>query len=111
MPDASAFSRTCRSRITDTTVYQQIFDEIVCQAMGHGMVEGHVLYTDSTHLKADASKNNFDTVQVQQTPPGLPGRTGRGSGYGSGCPRQEALQAQGRPGRRRSAWTSPLWRR
>ena len=68
VPDASTFSQNRRRRFTDTTVYQEIFDEIVRQAMTRGMVEGRVLYTDSTHLKANANKNKFDTVQVQQTP-------------------------------------------
>src|SRR5690606_14703593 len=45
-----------------------IFDEIVLQAMGRGMVEGRVLYTDSTHLKANANKQKFDVVKVEQAP-------------------------------------------
>ncbi|SPA57547.1 IS1182 family transposase [Cupriavidus taiwanensis] len=68
VPDASTFSQNRRRRYTDTTVYQEIFDEVVRQAMGHGMVDGRVLYTDSTHLKASANKNKFDVVQVEQTP-------------------------------------------
>lgn len=68
VPDASTFSQNRRRRYTDTTVYREIFDEIVRQAIGHGMVDGRVLYTDSTHLKANANKNKFDLVQVQQTP-------------------------------------------
>lgn len=68
VPDASTFSQNRRRRYTDTTVYQEIFDEIVQQAIGHGMVDGRVLYTDSTHLKASANKNKCDVVEVEQTP-------------------------------------------
>ena len=68
VPDASTFSQNRRRRYTDVTVYQSIFDEIVRQAIGHGMVGGRVLYTDSTHLKANANKKKFDTLQVEQTP-------------------------------------------
>ena len=68
VPDASTFSQNRRRRFTDTTVYQEIFDEIVRQAMGHGMVDGKVLYTDSTHLKANANRNKLDAVQVEQAP-------------------------------------------
>jgi IS5 family transposase len=68
VPDASTFSQNRRRRFTDTTVYQEIFDEIVHQAMGHGMVDGRVLYTHSTHLKANANRNKLDPVQVEQTP-------------------------------------------
>ncbi len=68
VPDASTFSQNRRRCYTDTVVYQEIFDEIVRQAIGHGMVDGRVLYTDSTHLKANANKKKFDVVQVEQTP-------------------------------------------
>lgn len=68
VPDASTFSQNRRRRFTDTTVYQEIFDEIVRQAIGRGMVDGRVLYSDSTHLKANANKNKFDVVEVEQTP-------------------------------------------
>ena len=68
VPDASTFSQNRRRRFTDTTVYQEIFDAIVQQAIGRGMVEGRVLYTDSTHLKANANKRKFDLVQLEQTP-------------------------------------------
>ena len=68
VPDPSTFSQNRRRRFVDTTVYQDIFDEIVHQAIGHGMVDGRVLYSDSTHLKANANKKKFDGVQVAQAP-------------------------------------------
>jgi transposase len=68
VPDASTFSQHRRRRYTDPAVYQSIFDAIVRQAMGHGLVGGRVLYTDSTHLKANANKKKFDAVQLEQTP-------------------------------------------
>ena len=68
LPDASTFSQNRRRRFTDVSVYQGIFDEIVRQAMGHGLVGGRVLYTDSTHLKANANKNRFEVQQVERTP-------------------------------------------
>ena len=68
VPDASTLSQNRRRRFADSTIYQEIFDEIVLQAIGRGMVEGKVLYTDSTHLKANANKNKYDVVQVEQKP-------------------------------------------
>ena len=37
------------------------------QAIAHNLVDGKILYTDSTHLKANANKNKFveDTVKVE----------------------------------------------
>lgn len=70
--DASTFSQNRHRRITDATVYREIFDAIVHQAMGRGVIDGEVLYTDSTHLKANANRNQFDAAQVQQTPSAYP---------------------------------------
>lgn len=67
VPDASTLSQNRRRRFADSTVYQEIFDEIVCQAIGHGLVDGTVLYTDSTHLKANANKNKYDLAQVAKS--------------------------------------------
>jgi hypothetical protein len=35
--------------------------------MRHGLVEGTVLYTDSTHLKANANKNRFDKAVIAKS--------------------------------------------
>lgn len=58
--DASTISQNRRRRFQDDSVPRAIFDTIVEQAVGHGLVEGRVLYTDSTHLKASANKTRFD---------------------------------------------------
>lgn len=58
--DASTLSQNRRRRFEGTTVHQEIFDEIVEQAIQAGFVDGTVLYTDSTHLKASANKNRYD---------------------------------------------------
>src|SRR5690606_32786920 len=64
VPDASTISENRRRRFADSQIYQEIFDEIVLQAIGRGMVQGKVLYTDSTHLKASANKNKADQGEV-----------------------------------------------
>jgi transposase len=66
--DASTFSQQRRRRFLETDIEQQIFDEIVRQAITHGLIGGDVLYTDSTHMKANANKKKFDTHTVTQTP-------------------------------------------
>jgi len=65
--DASTLSQNRRRRFTDASVAQDIFDAIVEQAIGHGLVEGMVLYTDSTHLKANANKVKFDMAVVAKS--------------------------------------------
>lgn len=68
IPDASTISQNRRRRFVGTTIQQDIFDEIVLQAIGHGLVGGNTLYTDSTHLKASANKNKFDIQPVEVSP-------------------------------------------
>jgi transposase len=65
--DASTLSQNRRRRFKDTFVAQAIFDAIVEQAMRAGLVDGTVLYTDSTHLKASANKNRFDLEMVARS--------------------------------------------
>ena len=68
VPDASVIWQNRRRRYRNTDIPQQIFDEIVRQAIDAGLVGGKVLYTDSTHLKANANKNKFVNVTVEVTP-------------------------------------------
>jgi transposase len=65
--DASTLSQNRRRRFNDVSVAQDIFDAIVEQAIGHGLVDGHVLYTDSTHLKANANKGKYDLAMVAKS--------------------------------------------
>jgi len=65
--DASTFSQNRRRRFTEGTVYQEIFDGIVEQALRRKLIGGRVLYTDSTHLKASANKNKFRKEQIEQS--------------------------------------------
>ncbi len=67
MFDASTLSQNRRRRYTDTSVAQDIFDRIVEQALHHGLVDGTVLYTDSTHLKANANKGKYDLTQIEKS--------------------------------------------
>src|SRR5512140_1132145 len=60
VPDASTISQNRRRRFSESTIYQDIFDEIVVQAANRKMVDGTVLYSDSTHLKANANKHKYE---------------------------------------------------
>jgi transposase len=51
----SIISWNRQHRFKDTDIFQEIFDEIVLQAINHKMVGGRVLFTDSIHLIANAN--------------------------------------------------------
>ena len=65
--DASTISQNRRRRFNGTDVFQQIFDNIVLQAIKHKLVSGKVLYTDSTHLKANANKKKLIEQEVERS--------------------------------------------
>ena len=67
VPDSSTLSQNRRRRFAESTIYQEIFDEIVLQAMKRKLVDGKTLYTDSTHLKANANKHKFRKEVVQKS--------------------------------------------
>ncbi|WP_190322975.1 transposase [Bacillus swezeyi] len=66
VPHHSTISWNRRTRFKDTTIFQDIFDEIVLQAINHDMVGGRVLFTDSTHLKANANKHKYTRKTIEQ---------------------------------------------
>ena len=65
--DASTFSQNRRRRFDGTDIAQGIFEQIVEQAIARGLVGGEVLYTDSTHLKANANKGKYDKEMVAKS--------------------------------------------
>lgn len=68
IPDASTISQNRIRRFKDTDISQKIFDNIVLQAMEKGLVGGKILYSDSTHIKANANKRKLEKVEVTITP-------------------------------------------
>jgi len=68
VPDASVIWQNRIRRFNGTDIPQQIFDRIVKQAIKHGLVAGKVLYTDSTHLKANANKNKYVEAEIAEEP-------------------------------------------
>ena len=57
--DDSTLSQNRRRRFNASTIYQEIFDEIVHLAISKKLVTGETLYTDSTHLRANANNNKY----------------------------------------------------
>jgi transposase len=65
VPHHSTISWNRQHRFKGTDIFQEIFDEIVLQAMNHKMVGGRVLFSDSTHLKANANKHKFTKQEIE----------------------------------------------
>ena len=56
----STFSKNYERRFKDSDIFEEIFVEIVNQAIKYHLVDGTTFYTDSTHKKANANKNKYD---------------------------------------------------
>ena len=57
IPHHSTISQNRRRRFDGTDVFRELFEDVVVIAMKKGYVDGNGLYTDSTHLKANANKH------------------------------------------------------
>ena len=65
VPDHSTISQNRKRRFNGTGLFRQIFEEIVGQCMKEGLVEGQVILTDSTHVKANGSRRRNMKVEVE----------------------------------------------
>lgn len=68
VPDHSTISWNRNNRFQGTTVFQDVFDEVVFLAIHHHMVAGRLLVTDSTHIEANVNKNAYTMQMVTDKP-------------------------------------------
>jgi transposase len=64
-PHFSTFSKNYERRFKDSNIFENIFINIVNQAIKYNLVDGTTFYTDSTHKKANANKNKYDDQIVK----------------------------------------------
>ena len=64
-PHFSTFSKNYERRFKDSDVFENIFINIVNQAIKYNLVDGTTFYTDSTHKKANANKNKFEDIIIE----------------------------------------------
>lgn len=65
IPHFSTISQNYKRRYKDTDVYERIFKVILEFAISKGYVDGEEIFTDSTHIKANANKRKFDEVVIE----------------------------------------------
>ena len=68
IPHFSVISKNRERRFRGTDVLERIFNNILQQAIEHKLVSGKVIFTDSTHIKANANKNKYTKVEVEVEP-------------------------------------------
>lgn len=68
VPNHSTISQLRRRKFSGTTIFRDIFDEIVRKCIEAGLVTGKLLLTDSTHILANARKDKRQIIEVPDTP-------------------------------------------
>ena len=68
VPDHSTISQTRCRKSNNTNILEDIFTEVVKKCIDAGLVDGSLILTDATHIKANASINRRETVAVTVAP-------------------------------------------
>lgn len=68
VPDHSTISQLRRRKFDGTSVFRDVFDEIVRKCIETGLVSGKLLMTDSTHIRANANHEMREIIEVPDTP-------------------------------------------
>ena len=68
VPDHSTISQLRRRKFAGTTVFRDIFEEVVRKCIDAGLVSGKLLLTDSTHIRANVRNDLRETIEVPDTP-------------------------------------------
>lgn len=66
VPDHSTISQNRRRRFNGTDIFRKLFERILQQCIELGLVDGRIVLTDSTHVKANASKRTNIQVMVER---------------------------------------------
>ena len=66
VPDHSTISQLRRRKPAFRKVFRRLFEEVVRQCVEKDLVSGRLAVTDSTHVKANASRGSEETVDVRE---------------------------------------------
>ena len=66
VPDHSTISQNRRRRFNGENLYRKLFEHILVLCIEKGLVGGKLILTDSTHVKANASKKTEVRVTVEK---------------------------------------------
>lgn len=65
VPNFSTWSQNYLRRYKDSTIFEEIFEEILSQAVSYGFVDCTTVFGDSTHQKANANKRKRIKKEVE----------------------------------------------
>ena len=65
VPDHSTISQLRRRKFNGTGLFRRLFEHVLFQCVNKGLVDGKIILTDSTHVKANASTRANTGVMVE----------------------------------------------
>lgn len=68
VPDHSTISQLRRRKPSFRKVFRRLFEEVVRQCIEKGLVSGRLVGTDSTHVKANASRSSEHLTEMAEGP-------------------------------------------
>lgn len=68
VPDHSTFSQLRRRKFNGTTLFEDVFEQVVRLCIEKGLITGKLLLTDSTHVRANARNDLYETITVADEP-------------------------------------------
>lgn len=68
VPDHSTISQLRRRKPSFRKVFRRLFEKVVEQCIQKGLVSGRLVATDSTHVKANASRTSEHLVDAMEKP-------------------------------------------
>jgi len=66
IPDHSTISQLRRRKFNDADLFKKLFAQVLKLCVEAGLVSGKLLLTDSTHIKANASKTSKTKIMVER---------------------------------------------
>jgi transposase len=66
VPDHSTISQNRRRRFNGKNMYRRLFERVLAMCVEKGLVDGKLILTDSTHVKANASHQSEIKVAVEK---------------------------------------------
>ena len=68
VPDHSTISQLRRRKPLFRKIFRRLFERVVNQCIAEGMVSGGLVLTDSTHVKANASRASEEQIDMPESP-------------------------------------------
>ncbi len=69
VPHFSTFGKNYKRRFEGTTLFEEIFNNILKQCMAHNLVDTKTIFIDSTHIKAHANNKKYESIEVLREDP------------------------------------------